>query len=179
MYKRTIFAVLTTFFASAILAQAYKWVDEDGVVHYSDRPHEGAVEMQLPDDGIRPPPPRYPTTSSSRAGGADDAAELEQPTYEAFNIVSPAAEETLWNIGGVLDVRLNMQPALQRGHRLHIYLDGLPRIVNTTSFQLDEVHRGEHVIQAEIVDQSGTMVVRSQATTFYVQQTSVLRPPAN
>ena len=29
-------------FTGVVFAQAYKWVDEDGVVHYSDRPHPGA-----------------------------------------------------------------------------------------------------------------------------------------
>ena len=31
-----------------VFGAAYKWVDEQGQVHYSDRPREGAEEIQLP-----------------------------------------------------------------------------------------------------------------------------------
>ena len=43
MESRSILLVLGLLAATAALAQeAYRWVDEDGVVHYSDRPREGA-----------------------------------------------------------------------------------------------------------------------------------------
>ena len=105
-----------------------------------------------------PPPP----VSSNTAGDADDA--VEQSTvfsYEALTIGAPLAEETLWNIEGVLNVTLNADPALQSGHRIRVYFDGTPRMVNRMSFQIDEVYRGVHNIQAEIIDASGTMMIRS------------------
>ena len=49
--------------------------------------------------------------------------------------------------------------------------------MNATSFQLQEVFRGQHVLQAEVLNAAGEVVVRSEATTFYVQQTSVVTPP--
>ena len=45
MYKRIFFAIITLIAAGAVMAQAYKWVDEDGVVHYSDRPIEGVDQV--------------------------------------------------------------------------------------------------------------------------------------
>ena len=33
--------------ATSVMAEAYKWVDEDGVTHYSDVPREGA-EVIIP-----------------------------------------------------------------------------------------------------------------------------------
>ena len=81
---------------------------------------------------------------------------------------------TLWNIGGTLDVQLELQPALQAGHQVRLYFDGAARTVPGTSFQLDEVYRGEHTIQAEVVDESGELQIRSEGHRFYVQQTSVV-----
>ena len=52
MLMRTIIALFCTFAAVAAFSQAYKWVDEDGVVHFSDRPREGAEEVELPHVGI-------------------------------------------------------------------------------------------------------------------------------
>jgi hypothetical protein len=32
---------------TAVSATVYKWVDADGVTHYTDQPHAGAQKMQL------------------------------------------------------------------------------------------------------------------------------------
>jgi len=176
MLKRTIITFIFTLAAGVALAQAYKWTDEDGVVHYSDRPQEGAEEVQLYSDGIRGRRPAPPPVASAAA--ADDATEEPAPfRYEALTIGAPLAEETLWNIEGVLNVTLDVQPALQSGHRIRIYFDGTPRMVNRTSFQLDEVYRGVHNIQAEIVDESGTLMIRSIPNRFYVQQNAIRTGP--
>jgi hypothetical protein len=171
MLKRTIIILIFILAAGTVLAQAYRWTDEDGVVHFSDRPHEGAERIQLPADGRRPPPPQ--TVSSAAATTEAAAEEAAVFRYESLTIVSPLAEETLWNIEGVLNVTLNLQPALQTGHRVRIYFDGTPRFVNGMSFQIDEVYRGVHNIQAEIVDESGTMMIRSVPNRFYVQQNAI------
>jgi hypothetical protein len=178
MLKQTFIGLISLLAAGAVLAQAYKWVDEDGVVHFSDRPREGAEEVELPEAPRRPPPPP-PTTRQAAAGqAAGEAAPEEQPfRYESLTIGSPLAEETLWNIEGVLNVQLNLQPALQSGHRIRVYFDGEPRMVNRTSFQIDEVYRGVHNIQAEVIDEAGTLMIRSMPNRFYVQQNTIVRPP--
>jgi len=172
MLKQTIIILISTLAAGTVLAQAYKWTDEDGVVHFSDRPQEGAERIQLSSDGRRPPPPPQ-TVSSAAAAAAAAPEEAAVFRYESLTIVSPLAEETLWNIEGVLNVTLSLQPALQTGHRIRVYFDGTPRFVNGLSFQIDEVYRGVHNIQAEIVDASGTLMIRSIPNRFYVQQNSI------
>ncbi len=176
MLKRTIIILISTLAAGTVLAQAYKWTDEDGVVHYSDRPQEGAERIQLPSDGRRPPPPR--TVSSAAATAAAPSEEAAVFRYESLTIGSPLAEETLWNIESVLNVTLNVDPTLQSGHRIRVYFDGTPRMVNRMSFQIDEVYRGVHNIQAEIIDASGTMMIRSMPNRFYVQQNAIRTGPS-
>lgn len=179
MRLRTITALIFTLAAGVVLAQAYKWTDEDGIVHYSDRPQEGAERVQLVSDGRRPRP-APPPAARADTGAADEAAE-ETPAfrYESLTIGAPLAEETLWNIEGVLSVTLNVQPALQSDHRIRVYFDGTPRMVTRTSFEIEEVWRGVHNIQAEIIDASGTMMIRSMPNRFYVQQNTITRRPAN
>ena len=91
-------------------------------------------------------------------------------------MASPAAEETLWNIGGVLNVSLNLQPALQPGHRLRVYFDGTAQEVSGMQFQLQEVYRGAHNLQAEVLDENNQLMIRSEPTRFYVQQTTIVNP---
>ena len=175
MLKRSIIAVISTLAASAILAQTYKWTDEDGLVHYSDRPTEGAEEVQLPSDGDRSRPASRPIVRKAAGTAADSKVETLAFRYESLSIESPRAEETLWNLEGVLNVTLSAKPALQPGDRLRIYFDGTPRMVGSASFQIDEVYRGEHSIQAEIINGSGTLMIRSAPSRFYVRQNSIIR----
>lgn len=156
-------------------SQVYRWVDEDGVVHYSDQPHPGAEEIELESaPAINMP---QPGSMPGRAAGPEPENEAEgNAAYEALTVAQPAAEETLWNIGGVLDVTLNLQPALRPGDQVRVYFDGTPQTVSGTQFQLEEVWRGEHNLQAEVLDESGNLLIRSEPIRFYVQQTSIQNP---
>lgn len=175
MDKRPIFLLAALLAAGSLVAEeAYRWVDEDGVVHYSDRPREGAERVVLPEantTAVR----RYERSSSAAAAtsGAEPEKQEQDVKYESLSISSPEAEETLWNIEGVLNVTLDLKPGLKPGHQVRVYFDGKPQLVNGTSFQLDEVWRGVHNIQAEVLDEAGNLMIRSQPNRFYVQQNTV------
>jgi hypothetical protein len=174
MELRTIVALAGLLAVSPVLAEAYKWVDEDGITHYSDIPREGAEVIELSEytrkTGARlyRAPPRI----------ADQATTVPQDqdgpfNYESLSVASPGPEETLWNIEGVLNVSLALSPGLQSGHQVRVYFDGQPRAVSGMSFQIEEVWRGEHSIQAEVVDSTGRPLIRSTINRFYVQQNTV------
>jgi len=171
MESRSILLVLSLLAAAAATAQeAYRWVDEDGIVHYSDRPEEGAEAILLPRPNVATTRPLRQPQAQPQDEQKDEAA----PTrYESIEIVSPSAEETLWNIEGVLNVTVSLKPALQPGHQLRVYFDGQMQTVSGTSFQLQEVWRGVHNIQVEVVDDTGKLMIRSKTNRFYVQQNTV------
>jgi len=175
MLQRLCIGLVLVLATSVALAQAYRWVDENGVIHYSDRPQPGAEEVVLETAPAVSIPPRRPATASRAAPGQEEQSDLA-PGYESLAVASPAAEETLWNIGGVLNVSLDLQPALQRGHQLRVYFDGTPQLVTGTQFQLQEVYRGVHNLQAEVLDANGELMIRSQPSRFYVQQTTIANP---
>ncbi len=174
MRTRTIFTVFGLLAAAGVLAEAYTWTDEQGVVHYSDRPHPGAKVVDLGESDSsrrsRPAPRRNANTDAA----ADEANETSDTGYTSLEIASPAAEETLWNIGGTLDVSLALSPSLRPGHQVRVYFDGTPVIVRGANFQLDEVYRGVHNLQAEVIDETGKLMIRSRPSRFYVQQNSIL-----
>ena len=173
MGTRTISVLIGLLATASVMAQAYKWVDEDGVTHYSDRPREGAEIVELSeytrDTGAR----LYTRTVPARDGG-EASAESAPFRYESLVVSSPGAEETLWNIEGVLNVSLALSPGLQQGHQVRVYFDGQPRMVNGASFQIEEVWRGVHNIQAEVIDETGKLMIRSETNRFYVQQNTVI-----
>lgn len=158
------------------MAQAYKWVDEDGVTHYSDRPRAGAEVLELSEYTRKTGAQIYRAPLAAADDGTTPPAEEAPFKYESLTVSSPGAEETLWNIDGVLNASLALSPGLQSGHQVRVYFDGQPRMVRGTSFQIEEVWRGVHNIQAEIIDETGKLMIRSQTNRFYVQQTTVSSP---
>ncbi len=152
---------------------AYTWVDENGQTHYSDRPFPGASEVELATaQGFSAPqPPAIPLSEASDDSSPADA-------YTAFNILQPGNQETLWNIAGNVEVALEIAPRLQLGHHLGVYLDGTLTDLGTNApqFQLTDVVRGQHSIQAVILDRTGEPILRSLAVPFMVQQTSIQNP---
>ena len=171
MESRPIFVLIGLLATVSVMAEAYKWVDEDGVTHYSDRPEEGAERIELSEytrnTGARLYRNTRPTAENA---AANDAAPFR---YDSLSVTSPGAEETLWNIEGTLTVSLVLNPGLQSGHQVRVYFDGEPRMVSGSSLQIDEVFRGVHNIQAEVIDETGKLMIRSQTNRFYVQQSTV------
>ena len=172
MELRAGFTVLCLLAAAAAAEQeAYRWVDEDGVVHYSDRPREGAEAIVLPEPNVATT--RRVQRPATQSQQDEESTSEQQDGYTSIDIVSPKPEETLWNIEGVLNVSVALQPGLQPGHQVRAYFDGEMQRVSGTSFQLQEVWRGVHNIQVEVVDATGKVMIRSQPSRFYVQQNTV------
>jgi Domain of unknown function (DUF4124) len=153
---------------TAIAAPAWTWVDANGTVHFSDRPVPGARQVEL--SGAQ----GFGAQAPARVAPADGDAAQATP-YQAVEIVSPADQETLWNIGATLHVQVRFQPALQSGHRYDLVLDGQRRNVEATAgrVSLPDVFRGAHTLQVVVIDSAGTELMRSPPRTFFVQQTSV------
>ena len=159
--------------SAASAAPAWTWVDADGTRHYSDRPEPGAERVELTGaQGFGA------TTRGPRTRAAGDGAGVPGAPYQAIEVVSPAEQETLWNIGTNLPVQVRFEPALQPGHRYDLLYDGQRRNVNTAAARvtLPDVFRGEHTLQVVVIDSAGTEVMRSPARVFFVQQTSVQNP---
>lgn len=164
---------------AAHAAPAWRWVDANGQVHYSDTPVPGAKQIELGGAQTFGTTQRQAPATADRAAGQPPAkATGPAESYRAFNIVSPKQQETLWNVGTVVNVEVQLDPPLQPNHLLDVYVDGQRRNLNSTSTELTlgDMYRGVHTIQAVVVDQSGAEVMRSLATTFMIQQTSVQNP---
>ena len=164
----------------AVAGPAWRWVDANGTVHYSDRPVPGAVEVYLPESTRAAPTPSAPPPAAAQPAAPEatqgEAEEAAFTGYTRLEIMSPEAEETLWNLGGELTVNVAVTPELRPAHRLLLLYDGEQAGISRSSssgFTVTNVFRGTHSVQAVIIDAANTPVMRSQAVQFYVQQTSV------
>jgi hypothetical protein len=151
-------------------------VDSKGVTHYSDRPQPGAeiVELQRAQTFEAPAATKPAQRPSSR--NAQPQAETVSYTLDVWK---PENNETFQNTGNVVPVRLRLDPELQEGHAIWIYLDGkrvdgLPP--SGSNFDVPEVPRGTHTLTVVVADTNGSSVVSSPAITFHLHQPSLLAP---
>jgi len=157
-----------------LFADVYKWTDESGQLHYSDRPQEGAERVELESAQT------FPAPAVPLARPSEPPAEAEtQFSYQSLTITRPAPEEVLWNIEGQLDVAIELRPALQDGHSIRLFLDGsqVRGMRNRgTRVRLAEVYRGSHTLRAAVVDGNDRTLIESPTVRFTVRQTSILSP---
>ena len=174
---RCLIAFTTLVSAAVVAAPVWTWVDEQGRRHFSDRPVEGATEIELragqtfsSAEARVTPPPVSPQPSAQHRAVTE---------YTVLAISSPGDQETIFNIGGNLETELVIYPQLQAGHQIDVILDGERVAIGArdVSFTVPEVWRGEHTLQAVVSDAQGQELRQSLPVTFVVRQNSALQPP--
>jgi len=174
--RKWLILLSTLLVTSANGAPAWTWVDDNGQVHFSDRPVPGARQVELIGaQGFGTPTTRPAASTPAPAQPTQGAA---QAPYRALNIASPTEQQTLWNIGTVLNVQVEMNPPLLATHRVDLIFDGQRRNLNSGSLQMTvpNVFRGAHTLQVVVIDPAGAEVMRSPTRNFFVQQNSVQNP---
>ena len=153
--------------------QVYKWVDEEGVVHYTDKPPtEGAQPTKLPalqtyKGGTNPSLNKFDARRPS-ASGSTPVANLD--------IVTPSHDETFRD--RTVPVAVMVTPQLKPGQRLVYLLDGVPVSEPTTqtSYAMTEVERGTHTIGVTIIDDAGNEHGSAPPVTIHVKPPQVDNP---
>ena len=162
---------------AAFTAQAaviYKWVDADGVVHYSDQASPGAEKIVTAASSSAAP-------SAARNATGPVASPLRTAqgglNYTEFSITSPAQEQTFFG-DDVVAVHLNLNPTLRPNQTITWHLNGkqLDFPPNAVSFALPRLDRGTYALAATITDQQTSEAETSNSVTFFVRQPSALSP---
>lgn len=151
----------------------YKWVDDQGNVHYSDKPQPGAKKIVLPKASTYKAPVSAQPVPAGVPGQGDKAA----APAASVTISSPADQETIWNIDS-MTVNVSVSPGLQAGDTLSISLDGNTQTGASTSATFGELERGPHTVNATVSRADGSSV-SAKAVTFFIQKTSVKKPPTH
>jgi hypothetical protein len=156
---------------SAHAAVVYKWVDADGVVHFSDQPVPGSEKV------VTSAAPTHMGTVpvAAPASGGGPATQAPPALPAVFAIVSPNAQQTFVNES--VPVHLDLQPGLAEGETLSWKLNGQELADQTgLQFNLSDLPRGAYNLSATLVDSNTQQTITSTSITFYVQQPSILSP---
>jgi hypothetical protein len=171
--RTLLFTLMSVACTVAVAATVYKWTDENGVVHYSDQPHENAQKVEL----------KAPQTYSApkNAGPVQpirNPASKPTPIYQSCSVSEPTEDQVYMNTSTVT-AGVVVQPGVRPGDSAVVLLDGqrVPGVpVNGGQFTISPVDRGTHSIQMTVQDSSGKTVCSSPAVTFHVRQPSVQAP---
>lgn len=176
MKKWTLLLLLLA--SNIVFAQTiYQWTDAKGNTVYSDKPHQGAQEVTVPDlpSYQAPKPAAKPATQQAQK------TTPPQTIYKTLTIDSPKAEATVWSNPGIIPVSVSIEPALAENDKLIITVDGKTQLETSTNsgLELTGIDRGTHSIQAKIIDPDGKVAKTSQAVTVYLHKASVnqMSPP--
>ncbi len=180
--KTALIAMTLLFTLAAQATEVYRYVDEKGGVVFTDAPRKGAeklnVEAAPSTSVVVPALPATAAPAPSPAAGKPGMAAFTG--YQDFRITQPAPNEPLLNTAGEVDVSLNLHPALRAdlGHGLTVLLDGQPVAQNSSRLNvaLNNVDRGEHVIEAFVSDASGQVLIHAAPVRFSLQRPSLLMP---
>lgn len=160
--------------------EVYKWVDANGVVHYTDKPPtDNAEPAKLPPlQTYKGTPPPDLRRFDKPVPGGKPAGALQ------IDLVTPAHDETFRSGERAVPVAVVVTPPLKEGQRLIYLLDGTPAGTPTadTSFAFTDVDRGSHTAAVTAVDAAGNTLGSSTSVTFHMKppiagQAEKLRKP--
>jgi hypothetical protein len=150
----------------------YRWVDAQGVIHYSDQPVEGAEKVTT-------------STGKKGIGGTVPQVVTEEPkpkgpklSFAQFAITSPGPQETITGNQPVL-VHLALAPELTSTQNITWFLNGQPLVnqaPDAVQFTLEDLPRGTYSLSATVTDQSTGDAKSADPVTFFVVRPSLLSP---
>jgi hypothetical protein len=163
--------LLLTLSASASSATIYKWVDANGVTHFSDQPNPKAEKL---------------TISGAQTYGAQAAAVAAPPAAAppprvgtpVCVIDTPAAGQVFldtFSISGHVTVS---NPG-RDGTQATLRMDGMDisaLMAADGSFALSQVERGDHSLTLQVTDARGEVVCQASAVSFSIRQRSAAAP---
>ena len=158
--------------STVIGQEIYKQVLPDGSVVYSDqRPTPNAEPIVLPELTLVAGGTNQSTNRASRSND-QDAQSDERPSLQ-FTLLEPTPDQTYWNTAYTLTARVSDIGRLSSTHRVRFLVDGeLRGESRSSSLLLTDVYRGEHAIQAELINSRGVVVATTDSVTFHMKQTS-------
>ncbi len=174
-------ALILASLAVTLVAQSqeiYRWVDKNGVVHYSDQPDSPNAELI---NVIEPNAYEAQEQEQAADSGAGDSGEPEEDEpavspYGSLSIVSPTPDQVFFGADAVVNVAADLQGTLRPDHTVVFFLNGNRKQADGLSTDYSGLARGTYFLRVSIMDGTGRPVITSQQTNFHVRQPSMNSP---
>lgn len=159
---------------SAGAAEMWRWKDADGVVHYSDRPVQGAERIDVRAQNATG---ANVGTTAARAPRPEAPPAPSAARYKRCEVTSPTNDQVFNSVSAVM-ASLSIEPGLQVGHQLQVLLNGQavqdwPAGVMSHTFL--NLYRGSYTLSVRVLD-GNRELCSGPAVNFHVRLPSVLAP---
>lgn len=157
-----------------------KTVNAEGVVAYAEVPaHECRTPLTLPDYSRYSPRPIEQRSTTEEVAATDREVVFEG--YESMQIVKPEANGKVFSNEGKVPLAIVLEPALQPGHRINVFLDDtlIPVSFDGLVIELTGVNSGLHNVRAAVFDADGERVFDSTAVNFILREANQINRPPN
>jgi hypothetical protein len=147
----------------------YEKTDSEGNTLYTDYPDPGANKLDASSlTNANSIQPAIKQAQSNTQSVKNSSAKAKQ-TYTVFDLQTPAEQQHFHNEHSIA-VTIKIDPALQSGDKIQLYLDGKAygEALASTSFTLNEVDRGIHQLSASLFNPQGSLLKSTKTITIYV-----------
>lgn len=145
----------------------------NGNTTYSDTPSKSSTPIEVTPTNVTRANQPPSQTDNTKQGSSEEtpAGPQSRKEYVTFQITSPGQDETIQN-QPVIPVEFKIDPALQTGDKIQLYLDGKPygEAMPSVHMQYSLLDRGKHDISAAIIDVNLQVIKKSNVNTIYVHQ---------
>ena len=181
--------LLLAFWPLIGMTDVYKWVDDEGRVHYGDQPRADSNATRLTGFETGSPPidkPAPPEPVPAETGGTPgvynfpelfgDRSAQQQASY-SIRITTPLQDATVRDNQGIIPVAFTTSPMPEDDFSYQMYLDGKPwyEPFSGQNVFLSNVDRGTHTIHVQLLNSQGGSLGQSNSVTFHLHRTSILR----
>ena len=172
-----ILAGLTLSLAAAS-QEIWRWVDKNGIVHYSDQPDSPNAELiSVIESNTYEGAEATPDSSASGDSSDQDSDSTSGVSpYDALSIVQPSPDQVFFGADAVVTAVADLQGTLRPDHSVVFFLNGNRRPSASLDMEFSGLARGTYFLRASILDQDGEPVITSQQTTFHIRQPSINSP---
>ena len=160
---------------STVTKKVYKSYDKDGSVKFTDEPVDGSQEIEVRESNrvqfVRP------EVKPSPEDELEQVLDIKPVSYKV-NIAAPGDQSHYHNHAEPIPVRVSVQPELQQGDRIEVTDNG--EVISPGEgggYQLEYPPRGEHRLEARIINSKGNVVAEAEAVTIYIHRASILNRP--
>jgi hypothetical protein len=149
-------------------ATVYKWVDDNGVVHFSDQPNPKAQKLEVA--GAQ----TYGAPAASAAPPPAAAAPATVAAPPVCVIDTPSAGQVFLDTSSITG-HVTLAHAGPEGSQTSLRMDGVDisgLLGAGGSFALNDLDRGDHTLTLQVTSDHGDVTCQGTSVTFSIRQRS-------
>lgn len=174
------YAILVLLPIHAVLAEAYRWTDSSGIIHFGDSPkNENAIKIELKQPSLSIPPVQE---SHANTDGLGQKEKVSDVVNYRVDIIKPKDGETFHDAEGNVQIVVATVPipSDKKTFSYRYLLNGQQIAEGNQQFlQLSGIDRGTYQIMVMMFDDKGSIVANSGQVTFFLHKPFIKKQTKN